>query len=116
MGLLAALRIFTGEGDAVRHARWLKAAEEVANGCVGIAGIEVDIGDAEISEGVPLVILSLDRATHDATLVISALQNGNPSIHVDPGQREQNKILINPMCLKDDEPGIIAAALRKALV
>jgi len=45
-----------------------------------------------------------------------ALQNGNPSIHVDPSQREQNKILINPMCLKDGEPGIIAAALRKALV
>ena len=116
MGLLAALRIFTGEGDAVRHGRWLKAAEEVAKGCVGIAGIDVDIHDAENSAGVPLIVLSLGRARHDATLVILALQNGNPSIHVDPSQREQNKILINPMCLKDGEPGIIAAALRKALV
>lgn len=116
MGLLAALRIFVGEGDAVRHARWLKAAQEVASGCLGIAGIDVHISDDENGEGVPLVVLSLDRAKHDAISVISILQNGEPSIHVDPSQRDQNKILINPMCLKDGEPGIIAAALRKALV
>ena len=116
MGLLAALRIFISEGDAVRHARWLKTAEEIANGCMEIAGIKVHINDADNSEGVPLVVLSLDRARHDATAVISALQNGKPPIHVDPSQRDQNKILLNPMCLKDSEPGIIAAALRKALV
>lgn len=116
IGLLAALRIFVSEGDDVRHGRWLKAAEEVANGCIGIAGIDVHISDTENSEGVPLVVLSLDRVRHDATFVISALHNGKPSIHVDPGQREQNKIAINPTCLKDDEPGIIAAALRRALV
>ena len=116
MGLLAALRIFVSEVDAVRHARWLKSAQEVASGCMGIAGVDVRMHDAENSEGVPLVILSLDKARHDATFVISALQNNKPYIHVDPGQREQNKIVINPMCLKDDEPGIIAAALRRALV
>ena len=116
MGLLAALRIFTSEGDAVRHARWLKAANEIANGCMGIAGIDVHIRDAENSEGVPLVVLSLDRARHDAPFMISALHNGNPSIHVDPSQREKNKILLNPMCLKYGEPAIIAAALRRALV
>ncbi len=116
MGLLAALRIFTAEGDAVRHARWLKTAQEIADGCRGFPAIELHISDAGNSAGVPLVVLSLDRARHDATLVISALQDGNPSIHVDPGQRERNRIIINPMCLKDGEPAIIAAALRKALV
>ena len=115
MGLLAALQIFTSEGDAVRHVRWLKLAGEVVNSCSGIAGIDVCISNSEDSEGVPLVVLSLDRARHDATFVISTLQNGKPPIYVDPGQREQNKILINPMCLKDGEAGIIAAALRKAL-
>lgn len=116
MGLLAALRIFISEGDAVRHGRWLKAADEVANGCLGVVGVDVHIINTENSEGVPLVVLSLDKAKHDATMVIRALQNGNPSIHVDPGQREQNKILVNPMCLNDGEPGIIAAVLRRALV
>jgi D-glucosaminate-6-phosphate ammonia-lyase len=116
MGLLAALRIFTSESDAVRHARWLKTTQEVASGCMGIAGVDLQISDAENSEGVPIVVMSLDRARHDATFVISTLQNGKPSIHVDPGQREQNKVLINPICLKDGEAGIIAAALRKALV
>ena len=115
MGLLAALRTFTSEGDAVRHARWLKTAEEVANGCLGIVGIEVHIHDAENIEGVPLVVLSMDKAKHDATFVISALQNGNPSIHVEPCQREQNKILINPMCLSDGDPKFVAVAIRKIL-
>ena len=116
MGLLAALRAFISEGDAVRHARWLKTAEEVANGCLGIVGIEVHIHDAENIEGVPLVVLSLDKAKNDATFVISALQNGNPSIHVDACQREQNKILINPMCLSNGDPISIAAAIRKVLM
>jgi L-seryl-tRNA(Ser) seleniumtransferase len=115
MGLLAALRIFTSEGDAVRHARWLKVANDLAAGCVGIAGTEVRIRDAENSEGVPLVVLALDRARHDATSVILAIQNGAPSIHVDPGKREHNNILINPMCLRDDDPTTIATAIRKAL-
>ncbi len=115
MGLLAALRIFVSEGDFIRHSRWLRAAEEVANGCLGIVGIEVHIHDAENSEGVPLVVLSLDKAKHDATFVMSALQNGNPSIHVDPCQREQNKILINPMCLRDGDPIFVAVAIRAAL-
>jgi L-seryl-tRNA(Ser) seleniumtransferase len=116
IGLLAALRIFIGEGDAARHGRWLQAAEEIASGCAGIAGIGVQIQEAENKEGVPLIALLLDKSKHDATFVISALQNGKPPIHVDPGQREQNKILINPMCLKDGEPRIIVAALRKTLV
>jgi D-glucosaminate-6-phosphate ammonia-lyase len=115
MGLLAALRIFVSEGDSIRYSRWLRAAEEVANGCLGIVGIEVHIHDAENSEGVPLVVLSLDKAKHDATFVMSALQNGNPSIHVEPCQREQNKILINPMCLRDGDPIFVAVAIRAAL-
>ena len=115
MGLLAALRAFISEGDAVRHARWLKVANDLAAGCVGIAGIEVRIHDGENSEGVPLVVLALDRARLDATSIILALKNGAPSIHVDPCQREYNRILINPMCLRDDDPAVIAGAIRKVL-
>ena len=117
MGLLAALRIFTSEGDAVtacplaetcRRSRQWVYQELLVLTCISAM--------PKTANGVPLVVLSLGRARHDATLVISTLQNGKPSIHVDPSQREQDKILINPMCLKDDEPRIIAAALRKALV
>lgn len=115
MGLLAALRAYTGEGDAVRHARWLKIANDLATGCVGVVGLDVRIHDAENSEGVPIVVLALDRARYDATSVILALQKGEPSIHVDPGEREQNRILINPMCLGDGDPAFIAAEIRKAL-
>jgi D-glucosaminate-6-phosphate ammonia-lyase len=116
IGLLTALQIFIGEGDAARHGRWLQAAEEIASGCAGLAGIGVHIQDAESKEGVPLVVILLDKSRHGATFVISTLQNGKPPIHVDSAQREQNKMVINPMCLNDGEARIVAAALRKTLV
>lgn len=115
MGLLTALRLFAGEGDAARHARWLNVAREVADGCLDIEDVILNIQGAENTSGVPVVHLWLDQAKHDATRVISALQNANPSIHADPSYRDQNKILINPMCLKDGDPTIVAAAIRKVL-
>lgn len=115
LGLLAALRLFAGEGDAVRHGRWLKAVREVANGCAGIAGIEVQVQGAGDVAAVPVVHLLLDRARHDAAQVISRLQQATPSIHVDPCCRDQNMIVINPTCLGDSGPALVAAGIRKAL-
>jgi len=115
IGLLTALRLFVGEGDAVRYARWLNVAREVADGCADIDGVDLSIQEAENISGVPVLHLSLDQAMYDATRVISALQKANPSIHLDPCYREQNKILINPMCLKDGDPVVVAVAIRKAL-
>lgn len=115
IGLLTALRLFVAEGDALRHARWLKTAREVVDSCSNIDGIELNIQDAESSEGVPIVHLLLNPTMHDASRVMSVLQDANPSIHLDPCYRDQNKILINPMCLRDGDPIIVAVAIRKAL-
>lgn len=115
IGLLTALRLFVAEGDAVRHERWLKTAREVVRSCSNIDGVELSIQDAENSEGIPVVHLLLNPVLHDASLVISVLQNATPSIHVDPRNRDQNKILINPLCLADGDHAIIAAALRRTL-
>ena len=115
VGLLTALQLFVAEGDALRHARWLKTAREVVDSCSNIDGIELNIQDAESSEGVPIVHLLLNPTMHDASRIISVLQNANPSIHLDPFYREQNKILVNPMCLRDGDSIIVAAAIRKAL-
>ncbi len=115
MGLLVALRIFVNEGDAVRHARWLKTAQEVLTSCSKIGGIELSIQNIENTEAVPVVHMSLNHDRHDATSVISKLQRNTPSIHVDPSYRDANKILINPMCLKGDDHDTIAEALRRAM-
>ena len=115
VGLLTALQLFVAEGDALRHARWLKTAREVVDSCSNIDGIELNIQDAESSEGVPIVHLLLNPTMHDASRIISVLQNASPSIHLDPFYRDQNKILINPMCLRDGDPIIVAVAIRKAL-
>jgi D-glucosaminate-6-phosphate ammonia-lyase len=115
VGLLTALRLFVAEGDAVRHERWLKTAREVVSSCSNIDGMELSIQDAENSEGIPVVHLLLNPILHDVSRVISVLQNATPSIHVDPRNRDQNKILINPLCLEDGDHATIAAALRKTL-
>jgi D-glucosaminate-6-phosphate ammonia-lyase len=115
IGLLTALHVFVVEGDAARHARWLTAAREVANGCANIDGVNLSIHDEENISGIPVVHLMLNHAKYDARRVITSLLFADPSIHVDPCLRDQNKILINPMCLGNDDPRIVAAAIRNAL-
>ncbi|MGB8313743.1 MAG: DegT/DnrJ/EryC1/StrS family aminotransferase [Aestuariivirga sp.] len=115
VGLLAALRLFVAEGDGARHSRWLGIAREIADGCSGIPGVEVLIENAENTAAVPVVSLSLDGNRHNATRAISLLQGANPSIHVDASYRDQNRILLNPMCLRETDCAIFTVAFRGAL-
>lgn len=115
IGLLTALHLFVAEGDKARHARWLAAAREIADGCSAIEGASFIVQDAESIGSVPTVLVSLNRSVHAATEIIATLQNANPPIHVDPCFRDHNNILINPMCLKAGEAALVATTLRKAL-
>ena len=114
VGVLTALRLFLAEGDAARHARWLGALKAIADGIRGIKGMDVALeGAREISQ-VPILTLSLDPAFYRAHGLINDLAYGNPSVHVDSFQRDMNRIVINAMCLKPEEPALVASAIREA--
>ena len=115
VGLITALRLFIAEGDAVRHARWLKDCETVAGALGGFMVTRtgsIDIGS------VPTVEITLDPDRMSATELCLRLQNGEPAVALDPAQRDKGIVTVNPMCLKPGEAQVtgeqIARVLREA--
>lgn len=116
VGLLTALRIFVGEGDAPRHRRWLDLAKGLAMQIDGRIGAEVILNGADDIEEVPTVdlVLGHDRTRQALDLVV-ALQNGGPCIHADPTRVDRGIVTFNPVCLGADDIADIATALRQFL-
>ncbi len=114
-GLLTALRLFVEEGDAARHARWLKACETIAAALRGRPGVAAVIQGQDDEGTVPVVEIQLDRSRFDASHICLRLQRGNPALAVDPSRRARNVIVINPMCLKPEEAVIAARTLATVL-
>ena len=43
------------------------------------------------------------------------LQDGDPSVHVDPLEVENGTLLVNPFCLADDEVELLARRIREVI-
>jgi L-seryl-tRNA(Ser) seleniumtransferase len=100
VGVLTALRLFIAEGDAARHARWLKDCETVA---AALDGFLVTITGSNDTAAVPCVEITLDPDRMSATELCLRLQSGEPAVALDPGQRDKGIAAVNPMCLKPGE-------------
>jgi D-glucosaminate-6-phosphate ammonia-lyase len=112
IGLLTALKLFIAEGDAARHARWLKDCEAVA---AALNGVLVTINGANDAGSVPVVEIPVDPQRLSASDLCLALQRGSPAIAVDPGFRDRNMIVVNPLCLKPGEAETVGKAIAQAL-
>jgi L-seryl-tRNA(Ser) seleniumtransferase len=112
VGLLTALRLFIAEGDAARHARWLKDCETVA---AALSGHLVTVTGGNDASLVPAVEITPDPERMSATELARTLQRGEPSIALDPAGRERGVVTVNPMCLKPGEAEIVGRAIAAAL-
>jgi L-seryl-tRNA(Ser) seleniumtransferase len=112
VGLLTALRLFIAEGDAARHARWLKDCETVAK---ALDGFLVTITGSNDVDAVPTVEITLDPDRITAARLCLRLQQGAPAIAVDPFLRDRNMVIVNPLCLKAGEAEIVGQAIARAL-
>jgi L-seryl-tRNA(Ser) seleniumtransferase len=112
VGLLTALRLFIAEGDAARHARWLKDCETLASALQGHLVTVTGGNDASL---VPTVEITPDPERISATALCLSLQRGDPAIAVDPAARDRGVITVNPMCLKPGEAEIVGREIARAL-
>jgi hypothetical protein len=64
---------------------------------------------------VPSLVITCHGKPDTADRIIKMLIAGNPSIHTDPFWRHQNKIVINPLCIRPDQTAAIGKALGKLL-
>jgi D-glucosaminate-6-phosphate ammonia-lyase len=110
VGLLTALRLFAAESDASRHARWLARLTPIAEGLAKFGNCQVAIEGKDI----PLLFLTLNEKV-SARATISSLIKGNPSVHVDPSRRDQQQIVINPMCFEDEDAAVILKRLGEVI-
>ena len=112
VGLLAALRMFVAEGDAPRHARWLQDCQTIAS---AISGHLVSVTGGNDIGCVPTVEVTLDGGHGDVAQFCNRLQNGTPSIVIDPIHRDRGIATVNPMCLKPGEAEVVGRELSRAL-
>jgi D-glucosaminate-6-phosphate ammonia-lyase len=116
IGLLTALELFLAEGDAARHQRWKALAEAIATGLDGLPCCTVRLDGIESVNEVPRVLVTLGRgAKVSAIELVTALQNGAPSIAADPTRYDEGIVILDPVCLQPGEPEQIAAAIRRLL-
>jgi L-seryl-tRNA(Ser) seleniumtransferase len=116
IGLLTALELFVAEGDSARHRRWLGHAQAVMAGLEKVKGAKAVLTGADSTDEIPAIELTLDKNSALTALdLVIALQNGTPSIHVDPTWCDRGMIVVNPMCLQDNEAAQVARAISLAL-
>ncbi len=116
VGLLTALEIFVGEGDALRHGRWLDLSGRLVAGISGAVDAAVTLNGAENIEEVPTVDLLLRQGTAKSALdVVIALQNCRRPIHADPTLADRGIVTLNPICLQPEDIPEIVTALRDIL-
>jgi L-seryl-tRNA(Ser) seleniumtransferase len=115
VGLLEALRLFSAEGDAARHARWLADCDTIAATLGGLKGARAFVLNRGDTGSVPVVELSFDAGRHDAGELCLRLQRGTPAVFTDPVHRDRNLLIVNPMCLKSGEAEIVAKSILRCL-
>lgn len=116
IGLLTALELFVAEGDAARHRRWLGQAQAVMAGLATLKGAKAVLTGADAIGEIPAIELTLGQGSPLGALdLVIALQNGTPSIHVDPTWCDRGMVVINPMCLQDGEAEQVARAIALTL-
>jgi len=95
VGLLVALKRYVAGSDEARHREWSAAVQYLAAGLSGVPQLRVSVREG----AVPKLVLDLENAQE----ICRELQNGEPSIHVDPSSIEDGQLVLNPMCLAEGD-------------
>lgn len=104
VGLLVALKRFVAETDEARRIIYRARVERLAAQLGGARG--------SIREG---LVPKLAIEVADGAAACLRLQNGTPSVHVDPSRAAEGILVINPVCLRDDELDALAQRLREVV-
>ena len=115
VGLLKALDLFVQEDPEERRQAWADSLKELLDTLGEIPNTEV-----YLSHGteIPLVTLEMNEEALGLTAIDLAvqLQEGSPSIHVNPGRLREGVVAFGPLCLKPGEPAVVGRKVRELLL
>jgi L-seryl-tRNA(Ser) seleniumtransferase len=114
IGLVTALELFLEEDHDAEWERHLGEARQIAGAVDGLPGVRPWIEEDRDVWTAPTVLVEIDagRAGITPTGVMDALRAGEPPIMV---RIFQDKVLLDPHCLRGDEARIVARRLRETL-
>ena len=115
-GLVTALGLaLKEEADGSRHARWQRLADDLRDALNGLGWGTVEVAPDPARADLPSVHFAVDRVAVDRTAdqIALALTRGVPSVHSNPALHKSGILVFGIMCLADDDPGRIAAALQQ---
>jgi L-seryl-tRNA(Ser) seleniumtransferase len=115
VGLMTALRLFVAEGDKARHGRWMAILDVIIRELGQRPGATLAIEGAGDTGSIPLLAITPSSKAGHADRVIKRLIAGSPPIHTDPFRREQNIVIINPICIAPDDARTVGRRLKDAL-
>lgn len=103
-GLLTALELFVEEDQAEQRQQWLRRAEYFDDQLSGLDGLDpaIECTDESIA---PVVAVAVDAeiAGTTATELARTLRDDDPRVFVGSDRLHRGEIVLNPMCLKDDQ-------------
>ena len=117
VGLLTALELFVQEDPEERRQAWQARMEELVARLEGIPHAEARVVADRKRAEIPVVHLQVDEEAVglSALEVVRQLQDGDPSIHANPGHVSEGIVAFGPMCLKEGEPEIIGRRVKELL-
>ncbi len=112
-GFIKALEIFAATDSSARHAEWLDRVRRIEAGLRDLNNLSLAIRNADDVEQVPLLEIALaPGGAHNALDLLTRLQNGAPSINLDPSRVDQGAMIVNPICLLPDQVDAVAEGIR----
>ena len=109
VGLLVALERYVAETDESRRLVWLARIERLATALSSLRHATVTVRQGLV----PKLVLTLVEG--QAMEVCVQLQDGDPSVHVDPSQVESGILVLNPSCLADDDVDPLARRIHEVI-
>ncbi|MCA1646702.1 MAG: aminotransferase class V-fold PLP-dependent enzyme [Chloroflexi bacterium] len=116
VGLMVALKRYLERDHAADHTRWRAMVDHVAAALSEVPGVRVECVYPPATN-VPSLHLHVDedRLGLSALDAINRLADGSPGVLVRQGQAHQGILGIQPMCLRDEELGVVIDRTRAVL-
>tara|TARA_B100001123_G_scaffold411682_1_gene508137 strand:- start:2005 stop:3207 length:1203 start_codon:yes stop_codon:yes gene_type:complete len=113
VGFLTALKNFSGGGFEQHQEKCRVVAESLYDGLLQFEHINVELLSDCSGPGIPGV--SLSQGLVKAEELVKRLQNGTPSVYVDPSLVHEGKVRFDTLCLHSKDVPSIVHCIRTAL-
>ncbi|MBI3207337.1 MAG: aminotransferase class V-fold PLP-dependent enzyme [Candidatus Solibacter usitatus] len=113
LGMLIALEVFIKKDQTAEMKEFERRVKHIADAVRAVPSIKTEVKVPPIANHVPHLHIGWDQSKITVREVVRKLRDGDPSIEVVPGSREE--LIINPWMAQPGETEIVAKRIRDIL-